>query len=206
MKNKIKGISKLILIILIPVFLISLIVYAGSLTPQGEYGSDEAKMYTLTDIYNRIVDGTEATKGGEDPSSVVDSTMYTLEEIYDAIPEHKDSIMGEDNRLTLNIPNGIYKNRKCIASSTTLLPQNIRYGVNIFGITGALKREEVKIEWFHDCQNSTWAYAISCCSKAGGRLPTIQELSNGLATQFIDGKNLDFKRGAGLGLSRSPLF
>jgi hypothetical protein len=60
------------------------ITLAGNLDPSGGPTEAASQMFTLTDIYNRINNGTTATKMTEftEPSGAPTSTMRTLDDIY----------------------------------------------------------------------------------------------------------------------------
>jgi hypothetical protein len=63
------------------------VVLAGNVNSPGGPTSDLAQMYTLEQIYDRLNDGTAATKQTtfQEPASGPGSTMHTLDQIYDLV-------------------------------------------------------------------------------------------------------------------------
>ena len=78
-----------VIVVLVTLAVAAVVVYAGSLNPPAAPTDSAAQMYTLDQIYNRINDGTAATKMSTftEPSSGPGSTMHTLDEIYALVGE-----------------------------------------------------------------------------------------------------------------------
>lgn len=110
-KTIISKLSRLLAFVAIAVLAGFTISYAGSLIPPG---SPEKTMYSLEDIYGKLVDFTDtSTEGGGSfatPGSV-SATMHSLSDIYDLLADAEDA----------------------------LVPENIAEGIEIFGVEGALE-------------------------------------------------------------------
>jgi len=48
----------------------------------------------------------------------------------------KDSVIGNNGELAINLPDGYYSGKTATASDTDLIADNIKSGINIFGIDG----------------------------------------------------------------------
>ncbi|MCX6723609.1 MAG: hypothetical protein NT155_00335 [Candidatus Staskawiczbacteria bacterium] len=118
--------------------MVSLFVYAGNIDSPGSPTS-AGRMYTLEQIYQKLANGTSATKNTSFnfPSGAPGSTMHTLDDIYNSIPSAGSNVTGGNGLLTFTIPNGIYSGSKtATAGDTNLQATNIKSGTSIFGTTG----------------------------------------------------------------------
>jgi len=81
----IKNIFLSVLTVICATLIVAVVVKAGSLAPSA---SPASTMYTLEDIYNKIVSGTNASSHTLDSASTPIPTMHTLTDIYTAAGEH----------------------------------------------------------------------------------------------------------------------
>lgn len=87
MSSTVKTIISIIFTIVLSTSVVSLIIYAGSLSPSS---TPTDTMKTLDDIYHKLTSGS----GGAfdlNPSASPTSTMHSLQEIYDASPDFASS-------------------------------------------------------------------------------------------------------------------
>jgi len=86
LKNKvIKNIFLSVFTVICATLIVVGVVKAGSLTPSL---SPDSTMYTLEDIYNKIVSGTNASSHTLNSASTPTPTMHTLTDIYTVAGEH----------------------------------------------------------------------------------------------------------------------
>jgi len=92
------------------------IAAAGTLTNSDDPTTTGSGMPTIEEVYEYLINGTEETTNSsfQEPTAVPGSTMKTTKEIYNKIEAERAS---------------------------DLKPENIRCGVEIFGVTGALSAE-----------------------------------------------------------------
>lgn len=145
----------------------SLVWASGSLSP---LQAPAPTGYTLSDIYYRLTEGTEATAGGHlfAPLAGPSVSFHTLSDIYEAIPtlDPNKFLMGvsylgvegnipiadgltltassslQGELLVLSVPEGYYSGVDSVVlatSSAGFKAENIKEGVNIFGLLGSLK-------------------------------------------------------------------
>ncbi|MCX6752195.1 MAG: hypothetical protein NTZ87_01700 [Candidatus Nomurabacteria bacterium] len=127
--------------IVLSVTLVYVFVHAGNIDSPGS-PSTSGRMYTLEQIYQKLANGTSATKNTSfnSPSGAPGSTMHTLDDIYNSIPSAGSNVTGGNGLLTFTIPNGIYSGSKtATAGDTNLQAGNIKNNVSIFGVTGYQK-------------------------------------------------------------------
>ena len=160
------------------------LVKSGSLTPPGTPG---ATLYTLEDIYQRLVVGTTFTEADHNfgPSAEPTSgTMHTLTDIYGKIPTN-DKVLYGTNGGTANTPPG---------SGTAATSSQITSGYYAFKADGtAIAGSVTPLVWQTDDNSAityTWENAVTHCTGlvTGGftwRLPTIGELLKGLSDGFL---------------------
>ena len=139
------------LIVLISVLVVCGVAQAGTITPPS--GSPSAQFYTLSDIYNRLNTNVASTEGGHTFtfSDALASSGKTLTEIYNAIPTIDPSKLLDDTTymgVTGNIATrtlssssksvsaGYYAATTLDAVDSDLTSNNIKSGVNIFGVDG----------------------------------------------------------------------
>ncbi len=95
----------------------------------------EPGAYTLSDIYNKIIDGTEASAHDFAPATTPASTFVTLTQIWEAIPSFNTLVEGD--LATGIFPAGIYSDDiDLLTIEPNLLAENIATGTVMFGITG----------------------------------------------------------------------
>ncbi|MDD5527722.1 MAG: hypothetical protein PHO56_01970 [Patescibacteria group bacterium] len=156
-KNPLKLIITGGLTVAISVLIIISIVRAsgyGSLTPSG---TPTATGYTLADIYNRLNSNTPAVAGNHTFTAGATSSngFYTLVDVYDKIPTINPSnllssttYLGVTGNIAIRGAFGLkgsttdqsvaagYYSGGTLSGSATLIPGNIKNGVNIFGTIG----------------------------------------------------------------------
>lgn len=94
MKSKISTILRYVAGIILPTLVVAVVAYAGSLTPPS--GTPTATSYTLEDIYQKLVSGTDATEADHDLSTTAApaATFYTLTQLYTAVDTLWDNAQG----------------------------------------------------------------------------------------------------------------
>ncbi len=137
--------------VIISVLIIFTVVKAGTITPSS--GEPTAQFYTLTDIYNRLYDNSEAVLGDHSFtfSDAFDGTHYTLKQIYDRIPTINPtkvlfgtSYLGIAGTIETKILSatsetvgaGYYATTTLSSFDTDLAVGKIKSGTTIFGFAG----------------------------------------------------------------------
>ncbi len=125
--------KKLYGLIFLGILFLGGVVFAGTFTP--DPASPDSSFYTLSDIYNKINAGTEATTHDFAPTLAPAGTFKTLTEIWDAIPPHITLL---ENDLDTGIfPAGIYGTTTDLTViDPDLIPANVATGTVLFGVTG----------------------------------------------------------------------
>ena len=124
----------------------AVVVLAGDLEPSGGPTAAGSQMYTLEQIYNRLNTGATAPKMTEftGPSSGPAGTGHTLDDIMGKAPVIDDvSGAGSANVVAGKTYWGITSGEWGLRTGTMptpgdtdLLAENIKQGVNIFGVVG----------------------------------------------------------------------
>jgi hypothetical protein len=123
------------------------VVLAGSLEPIAGPTGGDSQMYTLDQIYNRINNGAAANKETtfKEPSSgPMAGTGHTLNEIMGKLPSLDDANGAGPGNVTQGktywgLTSGQWGLRTGTMPTpvdTDLVPENIKQGVNIFGVVG----------------------------------------------------------------------
>jgi uncharacterized protein DUF1566 len=101
---------------------------------------NKTSSYTLEDIYDRLDTGATPSQSTftepNDPPGT--GTMHTLNEIMALIPDAGSDVSGGEGLVTFDIPDGLYRSKSATAADAELLEENIKDGVDIFGVTGTL--------------------------------------------------------------------
>jgi hypothetical protein len=124
----------------------AVVVWAGSLDPSVGPTSEGSQMYTLEQIYNRLNTGATGAKSTSftEPSSGPASTGHTLDEIMGKLPALDDANGAGPGNVTQGKTYwgltsgqwGLKTGTMATPVDTDLVPENIKQGVNIFGVVG----------------------------------------------------------------------
>lgn len=180
MTKTIKSIALSTLTVLISVLIVVSIVKAvdgnGLLNPAG---TPAATMYTLEDIYQKIVAGSAQVAHTLSPDGApAGGLMHTLTQIYGIIPANNKVLYGT-NGGTANTPPG----SGTAATVTEVLPGY--YAFNAAG-TALPGSATLVLEWSTDQGSIGWAAAIAACAAIGGRLPASGELEAAMTNQVVN--------------------
>jgi hypothetical protein len=155
-KNLIKIILSAGLTVTLSVLIIAFAVKAGSLNPSG---TPAATGFTLTDIYNRLNTNAPAVAGNHTftaPTDTSTPTMYSLTQVYNKIPTINPAnllatttYLGVTGNIAVRgafslkasttdqaVAAGYYSGGT-LSGAATLVPGNVKSGVNIFGTIGS---------------------------------------------------------------------
>jgi hypothetical protein len=165
MNNITQKFTKNIAYLVVAILVGTTAVYAaGTLTPTGTAGDDTH--YSLKDIENKLTDFTATPTATSSPFTVpgsVSASFPTLTEIYDLLA----------------------------AENSDLVAENVRDGIEVFGVTGNLVEGTPELEWSDEAPTAlNWDDAATYCAgtvdgSTGWRLPTISELLVGIADDWI---------------------
>jgi hypothetical protein len=127
MKNKFQKIITTAIVVLISILAIFTVVNAGTITPPG--GTPAASFYTLSEIYEFIVNNTVATAGGHSFafSSSLSGTGKTLTEIYSALTNLVSADKVKLNTTYLNVAGTL------VPSGGDATAANVLSGKTFFG-------------------------------------------------------------------------
>ena len=167
-----KEILQIALSVLLSLFLIYTAVKAGTLNPTL---NPAATMYTLENIYQRIIAGTAAGSHTLSPASNPDSTMHSLSDIYSAFDTYK-IIRGTGTGTA--------------AAASQIISNYYAWGANGVVIQGGATPPLVWQTGDNPANTYNFANAGAYCAAlmTGGftwHLPTAGELLKGLSDQFI---------------------
>mgnify|MGYP001434034343 CR=1 FL=1 len=99
MNQKLKSILVFTITVISATAIVVAVVKAGSLTPPLS-STPQSTMYTLEDIYNKIVNGTDANEADHTfgpPAPPTTGTMFTLTQIYDKLPDNDQICSGTNS-------------------------------------------------------------------------------------------------------------
>ena len=124
----------------------AVVVLAGDLEPSGGPTAAGSQIYTLEQIYNRLNTGAAAPKmtGFTGPSSGPAGTGHTLDEIMGKAPVLDNAngagpgqvVAGKSYWGITSGEWGLRTGTMPTPGDTDLVPENIKQGVNIFGVVG----------------------------------------------------------------------
>jgi hypothetical protein len=125
-------IRNILTIIIIVVLVLAGVIFAGDLT---NTNTPAGNFYTIEDIYNKLSSGTTATEGDHplSASAAIASSMYTLTDIWNLISADQQAL----DPASVVMPAGYYSSTTMDTVDTDLLPENIKIGVTILGVTGS---------------------------------------------------------------------
>jgi hypothetical protein len=162
------------ILLVFSVALIGRLIFAGDLA---NINPPASNFYTLEDIYNKLSSGTTATEGDHplSASAAIAGSMYTLTDIWDLIsPDQQDW-----TNSTSTVLAGYYPATTTDTLEADLLPENIKIGVTILGVTGTYEAE------FNGGDGSAEdPYQIESCNQ-------LQNAADHLASNFILNNDID---------------
>ena len=193
LKTKLKVVVYVFSFLLVCSLALFSLVKAGSLTPPGVPG---ATLYTLEDIYQKLIAGTPATEADHNfgPSAGPSTpTMHSLTDIYGKIPTN-DKVLYGTNAGTANTPPG---------SGTAATASQIYSGYYAFNTTGSAvpgsavapliwQTDDTPATLYTQDDAKTHCTGLSSGGYATGwRLPYYSELAMAMSGTFLrsDGAN-----------------